>query len=126
MTNQLPQVIADMVAQLGGPQIFRMAFASMVYDTIELTPDRPQTEGSAGISLKIAHTLTRETSHKATHVVITLGWDDVYTVKMFRAPTAAQNRRGESATLVAEQSMVYADVLRATVEKMTGFILRLF
>ena len=39
MTNELPHQIADIVAQMGGPFVFRMAFRSMVFATIRLQSD---------------------------------------------------------------------------------------
>ncbi len=120
---QTPTVIADMVTQLGGPQIYRMAFKGSLYDA-EPKAGSPY---AARLALEIAPALVRETSHKATRVQIELGWDDVYTVTMYRK--GAYNRRTfeySADVVLASESMVYADTLRATVEKMTGFILRLF
>ncbi len=126
MTNQLPTMIADMVSQLGGRQIFRMAFASCVYDTIDETPDRPVHAGLAGITFKIAPALVRISTSKATHVIVTLEYDDTYTVKTWRAPTAAENRRGEHlGTELSSVANVYCDTLRPVVEKMTGLCLTL-
>lgn len=41
-TIDIPTVIRTLLEHLGGPRIFAMAFRGMVYDTAELTPDRPE------------------------------------------------------------------------------------
>lgn len=127
-TNQTPAVIQDMIAQLGGQRIFAMAFSSCVYSVAsdETGGERPGgLSGSAGLSLEIARPL-RKLAKGAAKVIVTLEWDDTYTVKLWKAPTAAESRRGEfEGKYLGEERMVYADTLRATVESMTGLMLSL-
>lgn len=122
MPNEIPTVIADMIAQLGGAQIFRMAFASSTYTAgVENAPH------AACLVLKIAPALVRESRSKATHVIVELGWDDVYTVKLVKQ--GKMNRKTyqiPDPVELANVPMVYADTLRATVERETGFLMRLF
>src|SRR6185436_5088852 len=111
MTNNLPHPIADMIAQLGGPQIFRMAFASCTY-----TAGEDGAPVAASLMLKIAPALVRESRSKATHVAIELGWDDVYTVKVLKQ--GKMNRKTfeiPEPVELANVPMVYADTLRHTV-----------
>lgn len=125
-TNQTPAVIQDMITQLGGQRIFAMAFSSCVYSVAGADPFPPSSAGAAGLSLEIARPLRKMTTGKATKVLVTLEHDDTYTVKLWKAPTAAQCARGEfEGVYLATERMVYADTLRATVERMTGLMLTL-
>lgn len=125
MTNQLPAPVADMLAQLGGNQIFAMAFKSCTYD-VAPPPSETPAPYAAKLVLTIAPALVRESKTKATHVTVTLGWDDTYAVKLEKVGKI--NRRTfeiPEPITVAEQELVYADTLATTVETMTGFVLSL-
>lgn len=127
-TNQTPAVIQDMINQLGGRRIFAMAFKSCVYSVAGDDEDAQRPgglPGAAGLSLEIAREL-RKTAKGATKVIVTLEWDDTYTVKLWKAPTAMQAQRGEhEGKYLDEVRGVYADTLRETVERMTGLLLSL-
>lgn len=97
----------ETIQQLGGQQIFAMAFASA-------------TTGPNSLMLKIAPALVKGTTGKATHVQVKLETDDTYTVTAIRCA-----RRGLEISNVAEQPLVYADNLRSVVESMTGLRLTL-
>jgi len=120
MKNEIPAVIQTIVDQLGGPRVFAMAFDSMVYDTVDMTTDRPESSGVAGASFSIARGLRRGTVGRATRVIVNLMPDDTYTVITWRAPTLRESMRGEFGEEVGRTSCVYADQLRAVVESATG------
>jgi len=118
VSGVVPSVVQTMIDQLGGRRIFAMAFASCVYDTVDITADRPVDQGVAGLSLRIAPALVKNVKGRATHVVVTLGHNDLYTVKAIRCRAGVQ-------TVTAEFDMVYGDQLRTVTESATGLTLTL-
>lgn len=115
METTIPAVIQTMLVQLGGRQIFAMAFAGSAYGCEN---DRPPGHGVAGLTLRVAPALVKHARGKATHVVVQLEADDTYTVKTLRA-------RGANVTDLDEVAMVYGDQLRTVVESLTGLTLSL-
>jgi len=125
MSTDIPDVIRTIVDQLGGARIFAMAFRGMVYDTSELTPDRPASAGVAGATFAIARALVPSVPGRGTHVVIRLMVDDTYAVTLHRAPTTSQSMRGQSGRDVSAIEGVHAGELRGAVESMTSLALTL-
>jgi hypothetical protein len=121
----LPIEIAQMIEQLGGRRIFAMAFTSCVYSVASDDDAQCPADRAACLSLEIARPL-RKTARGAAKVIVVLEWDDTYTVKLWKAPTAAESQRGEhEGRYLDEQRPVYADQLRDVVERMTGLLLSL-
>ncbi len=109
---KLPYQIEQMIEQLGGPIIFRMAFAGSAYET----PDALD-RGKYSLTLKVDGSLSRSRG-VPTHVKVTLEPSDTYTVETYKI-------RGAKSTLLDARADVYCDTLQDTVEKMTGLALSL-
>ncbi len=122
---EIPDVVRTLIDQLGGGRIFAMAFRSMTYDTIELTPDRPASAGVAGVVLAIARALVRGVPERATHVIVNLMADDTYAVILHREPTPSESMRGKCGREVSRVDGVHAAQLRPAVERATGLLLTL-
>lgn len=110
----IPTTIQTVIDQLGGQQIFSMAFERCTYSVRGDDSQRPPSKGPASVSFAIAHDLRRTV--KATHVVIELEDDDTYTVNLWKV----MNGIGFKQTIVKSLALVHADQLRAVVEDMTG------
>lgn len=117
MTNSIPAEITTIIDQLGGAQIFAMAFYQSAYD---MAP----AEGKVNITLHIAKPLTRGRG-KPTHVTVTLMSDDTYTVLVQRVPSVSQFCKGAETVEIGRQDLVHVDSLRATVKSLTGLDLTL-
>jgi hypothetical protein len=108
MTN-LPDTVAPILAALGGRKIFAMAFTSAAY-SVSPAPE---------LTLTVAPSLRRGTKGKATHVVVTLDLgSDTYDVKTVRVGKY-------DVKPVDSVTGIYCDMLRETVERMTGLALTL-
>jgi len=118
MSTTIPATITTIITQLGGPRIFAIAFASSVYDAAPA-------DGVASVTFHIAKPLVKSVRGKATHVTVTLESNDTYTVVAQRVPTARQMLAGQDVTETGRMERVHADVLRTTVEGMTGLALTL-
>lgn len=103
---KLPTTIDTIIAQLGGPRIFAMAFTASTYDV----------KADPTITFKIAPSLTR--GRNMTHVRVTLTPADTYTVEILKV-------RGRTVKTVGLLHDVYTDMLKPAVEANTGLYLSL-
>jgi hypothetical protein len=104
--------------QLGGPAIFAMAFKDCGYST--------DADGNYQTTLRIAPALVRGVPGKGTHVRVTLKPDDTYTVELIRVFKIDRRTFDIPEPVTVDKRIgVYADVLRTTVETMTGLRLTL-
>lgn len=104
--NNTPETVSAIIAQLGGPKIFAMAFKSCAYAT------SPKTY----VTFAIAPSLKR--AAKCTHVRVTLEPSDTYKVEFIKVT-------GIKTTTVAEYDDIYNDMLKELVEKKTNLYLSL-
>lgn len=101
-----PHEIETIIAQLGGPRIFAMAFKSCAYAT----------SPSPSVTFAVAPGLKK--AAKCSHVRVTLDPSDTYTVEFLRVT------RTETKQVFALEG-VYCDMLKERVEKQTGLYLSL-
>lgn len=107
--DEIPGRIRTIIAQLGGAQIFAMAFTGSTYDV----------RNCPTLTLKIAPALVRMVPTKATHVVVRLETSDTYTVLLVREGKLRGGKYTPPKT-VATRDDVYGDCLRRVVEDATG------
>lgn len=101
-----PQFVTDVIAQMGGPRIFAMAFDACAYD-----------QKATSVTFRLAKGLRR----KLTHVRVTVMPTDTYKVEFLKVPT----KNVLDQKVVSEIDDVYCDVLKTVVEKGTGLYLSL-
>jgi hypothetical protein len=101
-----PFQVTEIIAQLGGPKIFAMAFKSCAYAT------SPKTQ----VTFAVAPALKR--AAKCSHVRVTLDPSDTYTVEFLKVAKF-------DCKTVSEVGDVYCDQLKELVEKTTGLYLSL-
>ena len=101
-----PYEIETIIAQMGGPMIFKMAFKSCAYAT----------SPNPAVTFLVAPSLKK--SAKCSHVRVTLEPSDTYKVEFI-------NVRGTDVKTVYETDSIYNDQLKGLVEEKTGLYLSL-
>jgi hypothetical protein len=101
-----PYEVQTLIAQMGGPKIFAMAFKSCAY---AVSPNLQ-------VTFAVAPALKR--AAKCSHVRVTLDPSDTYTVEIL-------NVRGATTKTVSETQGVYCDMLKELDEGKTGLYLSL-
>ncbi len=105
-----PYQVTEIIAQLGGPKIFAMAFKSFAYAT------SPKVQ----VTFLVAPSLKRAAN--CSHVRVTLEPSDTYKVEFLKVTGTYYERK---CSTVYETEDIYCDMLKGLVEQKTGLYLSL-